>query len=467
MKKILIHMVATALFCSCSGFLDEVDKDKLIPSNTAHYAAVLLSEFSNQQAYFEGVDFMTDNWKEYKYATEESRKNWKQIYTWQMEIELDEDGKRVSNNDAWEEMYEDIAVANYVIEQIDDASGTDSEKQFIKGEAYFVRGWSYLELVNLYGQPYVKETANKDMGVPIRIDNAVQQVYSRASNEETYRQILSDLIEARELIAMSGIKKSKFHPGISACEVLLSRTHLYMQNWAEAAKYASMVIDKNELSKMVAEVPYVVEGRSDILYSSQLKKGSSDAAICEKGWCVNTELIDLYDKSDIRLDAFFERVPGKIGRVYYPVKRSTSYTAMGMNNIRVAEAYLNRAEAYCKSGGDAASDMLVFLESRYRDKDDIRIEVGEELLEQVQIERRKEFCFEGHHRWFDLRRMDKRPVIYHDFTLTDANGNVTGTQRFTLLSNDLNYTLPIPLKERDNNPLIRNNERYDKLPENI
>ena len=29
---------------SCSGFLDEVDQDKFIPSTTDHYASVLLEE---------------------------------------------------------------------------------------------------------------------------------------------------------------------------------------------------------------------------------------------------------------------------------------------------------------------------------------------------------------------------------------------------------------------------------------
>jgi len=39
-----------------------------------------------------------------------------------------------------------------------------------------------------------------------------------------------------------------------------------------------------------------------------------------------------------------------------------------------------------------------------------------------------------------------------------------GVETYTLLSNDPNYTLSIPLQERENNPLIRNNERLEKLP---
>lgn len=49
-------------------------------------------------------------------------------------------------------------------------------------------------------------------------------------------------------------------------------------------------------------------------------------------------------------------------------------------------------------------------------------------------------------------------------SLIENNGTRLGKEVYTLLSNDLNYTLPIPIQERNNNPLIRNNERYEKIP---
>ena len=459
--------ICLVLLTGCSGFLDEVDKDKLIPSTTEHYAAVLLEEFAEQQAFFRGVDFMSDNMDEYAYVSEESRKDWKPIYTWQMEIELDENGERVNNNTAWGEMYEDVAVANYVIEQIGDAVGSREERDYIKGEAYFVRGWSYLMLANLYGAPYVPLTAQSDLGVILRTDNEIKQTYERASLAETYALIISDLTEARRLIDGSGGVKSKFHPSVAACDLLLSRVYLYMQDWEQAEAFATEVIKNNSLSRMTADAPYATEARSDVLYSSLVKMGSAESSLYDKGWRVNTELIDLYDTDDLRLAAFFDKIPGKMERVYYPKKRTSAFSALGFDFLRVAEAYLNRAEARCHLGGDAAGDLRALLETRYRNKESVVITSGDALLEQVLTERRKELCFEGYHRWFDLRRMAERPTITHDFTLTDADGNMLGTQRYTLFPDDLNYTLPIPLKERDNNPLIRNNERYEKMPENI
>ena len=137
--------------------------------------------------------------------------------------------------------------------------------------------------------------------------------------------------------------------------------------------------------------------------------------------------------------------------------------------MRKAEVYLNRAEAYARLNrvDEAVADMEELLAKRYSRPSDFTVprEV-EPLLEFILTERRKELCFEEHHRWFDLRRMgENAPEITHRFTLTDEDGTSLGTQKYTLLPGDLNYTLTIPLKERDNNPLIENNERYDKLPE--
>ncbi|MEG2341223.1 MAG: RagB/SusD family nutrient uptake outer membrane protein [Odoribacter sp.] len=455
------------LLTGCSGFLDEVDKDKLIPSTTEHYSAVLLKEFAGQQAYFGGSDFMSDNVGEYAYMSEESRKNWKPIYTWQLEIELDENGERVNNNTVWQGMYEDVAVANYVLELIDEAAGSQEERDFIKGEAYFVRGWSYLMLANLYGAPYRPVTAQTDLGVILRTDNEIEQTYQRASLAETYRQITGDLLEAKRLIAASGVVKSKLHPSVSACDLLLSRTYLYMQDWEKAEASASEVIKTGSLSRMTSGTPYATEARGDVLYSCLVQMGASESSLYEKGWRVNNELIDLYAAGDLRVEAFFEKIPGKMGRVYYPRKRTKAFSELGYDFLRVSEAYLNRAEARYHNGGDAGGDLRALLETRYSDKASVTIAAGDALLEQILTERRKELCFEGHHRWFDLRRISDRPTVTHDFTLTDADGNTLGTQRYTLFPDDLNYTLPIPLKERDNNPLIRNNERYEKLPENV
>lgn len=465
MRK-LLYILAVSLLCSCEGFLDEVDKDKLIPSKTDHYAALLLKEFSSENSGFRGVDLMADNIEEYSYSKESSRKTDKPTFTWQIEIEIDENGNKLNNNTVWEKTYRKIAITNYVLELIDGALGTQSERDFIKGEAYFDRAWSYFWLVNLYGQPYKESSAISDLGVPIRIGNAIEQIYNRASVKECYDLIESDLLEARRLISQSGLTKSKYHPSVSACDLLLSRVFLYQKKWDKAEEYATNVISNNALSLMIEGSAFVTPDRSDILYSTDLISSPPFGTLhFENGYKVSKSLIGEFDQTnDIRFKAYFTHVVDKIGKVYYAKKQELTFTKMGKSHLRVAEAYLNRAEARFNLGKDAASDMAALVSKRYRSPFSIT-QAGADLLDFILKERRKELCFEDHHRWFDLRRMDNQPTIVHIFTRTDADGNATVKEKFTLFPGDLNYTLPIPLKERDNNPLIRNNERYDKLPE--
>ncbi len=462
------------LLTSCEGFLDEVDQDKLIPEKPEHYAALLLNEFNAEFPIFDNIEYMTDNMSEISSMTSEQKADPKSTYTWQREIELDEDGEKIYVNQAWQDIYEDIAITNYVIELIDESDGEQEDKDYVKGEAYFIRAFSYFNLLNLYGIPYNESTANTDLGVPLRTDLSVEAVYYRNTVAECYEQIEQDLNNAISLIESSQIEKSIWHPDTSACNLLMSRIMLYQEKWQEAIDYASKVIDNESLARMTSSQSFITENNAEVLYSFYtvspiLMLYSSGTTFNSFAYYASDELYNLYDTLDIRKEAFF--AIQEIGPNDYPhtTKYSSgTYTDLGYANFRVAEAYLNRAEAYAKLNqpADAISDMEVLLSKRYTNTSGIVYpSETDEVLDFVLTERRKELCFEEHHRWFDLRRMADRPEIVHYFTLVNSEGVEYGIEAYTLFPDDLNYTLPIPLEERDNNPLIRNNERYDKLPE--
>ncbi|WP_170066908.1 RagB/SusD family nutrient uptake outer membrane protein [Flavobacterium granuli] len=479
MKK-LIYIVMLLPFFGCSNFLDEVDQDKLVPEKTDQFAALLLKEFNAEYPIFRTVDYMTDNMIEDPKALSSAKNSMKTTFTWQREIEIDEEGNQLSTiNDAWQKMYEDVAIANYVLNLIDGADGTQEEKDFIKGEAYFIRAMSYFNLVNLYGQPYNSATANAELGVPLREGIGVEVSYSRNTVAECYAFIESDLTNAKQLIQKSGLVKSKWHPSSASCDLLMSRVKLYQAKWDETISNANAVIAKAGLSRMTANVPFITAGNSEVLYSyytvAPLMKlissgfGTPTVAYTVAEYYANKELINLYDANDNRKDSFFKAFDDGTGRFYYRTKKyePNYFTSMGYANFRVAEAYLNRAEAYAQKGdvANAINDIKALQASRYSNVSGIVYPTDpQEVLKYVLTERRKELCFEDHHRWFDLRRMKNRPEIKHVFSLVGDDGRKIGTETYTLFSDDKNYTLPIPLKERENNPIIRNNERYEKIP---
>ncbi|WP_370478536.1 RagB/SusD family nutrient uptake outer membrane protein [Tamlana flava] len=474
MKRFMYILLLLPLL-GCSDFLDEVSQDKLVPEKTDHFAALLLNEFNFDYPIFRDIDYMTDNIVEDSKALTSDKFANKTTYTWQQEIEIDEDGNEITSiNRSWGRMYEDIAIANYVIELIDEAIGAPEDISYIKGEAYFVRALSYFNLLNLYGQPYNETSSGVDLGVPLRKDIGVEATYNRDTVEAGYTSIEEDLLLAIDLITNSGSEKSIWHPSVATCNLLMSRVKLYQKKWDEVIRYANEVINVKSLSKLSANSPLISESNSEVLYSYYgtsplFRLYSSGTNLRSLSYFVNTELVNLYDDADIRKDAFFLPVSDISGNITYRTKKYELglFSELGFANFRVAEAYLNRAEAYAQKGeyNNALNDVKTLHAYRYSNVSNIVYPSDDsEILGYVLNERRKEFCFEDHHRWFDLRRMENRPEIEHRFTLIEDDGSKLGTEIYTLLSNDINYTLPIPLDERENNPLIYNNERYVKIP---
>lgn len=472
MKKLIYIALILLPFWGCNDFLDEVDQDKIIPETTDHFASLLLYEFNySTNTTYHLANYMTDDMTERNGAdaTDEKKKGLKTFYTWQRELEIDEDGNTVSYaNEAWGNMYEDIAIANYVIELVDNAIGTAEEINFIKGEAYFIRAYSYFNLLNLYGVPYNAATAASDLGVPLRLDTGVEPTYRRNSVAECYAQIEEDLNQAMALIEESGLNKSKWHPNLGACNLLMSRVMLYQKKWSEVITYADKVLDNYSLSVMRAGTPFISDENDEVLYSFEAGSLGGWPTSSQKYYAVTSDLYNSFDDTDRRKAMFFADMTSDGGESYiWTAKYNTTYTSMGFSNFRVAEAVLNRAEAYAESNQAtlAIDDVKMLDEHRYSNTDNVVYPTDDsEVLDYVLSERRKEFCFEEHHRWFDLRRMENRPEIKHVYSVIDEAGYLLQTETYTLFSDDPNYTLPLPLEERDNNPLIRNVDRYEKYP---
>ncbi len=201
------------------------------------------------------------------------------------------------------------------------------------------------------------------------------------------------------------------------------------------------------------------------------RSGLSIQGMESSGYGMSADLLACYDAmNDIRYAACFKLQGGAQKTVIYSTKMEDNYTELGAFNLRGAEAYLNRAEAYVHLNDleAAKADLRELIAKRYRNPESVVLpDSQEELLRFVLDERRREFAWEDHFRWYDLRRMEDRPEIRHFFTYVNDDGLRVSRVSFRLLKNDANYVLPIPLTERDNNPLIVNNDRLEKIAEPV
>ncbi len=127
----------------------------------------------------------------------------------------------------WVGCYAIIARASTVIENVAKIEGMNADtKKRIIGEAYFLRGWAYFQLVQLYG------------GVPIRTsslsaDNPETNV-PRATVKQSYEQVIADLKAAETMLFPLGDARAgeagRVNQGVA--KAFLAKTYLTMASGA-------------------------------------------------------------------------------------------------------------------------------------------------------------------------------------------------------------------------------------------
>ncbi|MQN11741.1 RagB/SusD family nutrient uptake outer membrane protein [Prevotella copri] len=151
---------------------------------------------------------------------------------------------------------------------------------------------------------------------------------------------------------------------------------------------------------------------------------------------------------------------------------SWNFCARNWIHLRMAELYLNKAEALYHIGDeDGAREALKPV--RQRAGMPAVTATGADLLEAIKNERRIEFAFEEH-RYFDVRRWKEAPKYFgstvHAITIKKypdgkktyevdkLRSDVGGDRKW----DDKMYWLPIPKSEMDKNPNLVQNPGYNK-----
>lgn len=343
----------------------------------------------------------------------------------------------------WVDAYETINICNNVLEAIEVVNEADRDQ--VKGEALFIRGMAYFQLVRFYGQVYEAGGGNTQPGVPIvvrptrGIDESSQ--VARNSVEECYTQILSDLNEAKSLLPdENGVQAGKF-----TAAALLARVYLQMGRYEEARDNANEVINSGLFSLLpnyadlwnnddnTSEDIYAVQISSQDFLEATMTVFFSVPAYGGRDGDIEIEQkhLDLYDPSDARLALFFEANGG----VMYSGKWRDQYRNMPI--IRLAEMYLIRAESNARLGTSTGASVdddynAVHTRAGLAPKNGV-------TLDDILLERRLELAHEGH-RIHDIKRL---------------KGSADG------LSYDDNQLLyPIPAREIEANKNLEQNPGY-------
>lgn len=327
--------------------------------------------------------------------------------------------------DFWGQSYKLIYSTNLIIEKIQDGESASLDQ--LKGENLYLRAMAHFNLVRLFGRPYAQD-GGSSMGIPIK-KTPEDDMPSRNSVKEVYDFIIEDLQHAASLMAE---RKNSNFASKEVAEALLSRVYLFKEDNENAILYANRVIDSERYTLADADVysqspTLVPETNPETIFnirhtiSDNKDKNAvgslyyNDPATLSTGWgeyYASQEYMDLLNKypEDIR-HAFITThyINGELqyrgtSPQYFINKYNWQEGIANLSSpvyLRLAEMYLNRAEANAKLGNEQqAIDDVNLIRKRaglsgsalYSLED---LKGKSSVFEVVLEERRLELAFEG------------------------------------------------------------------------
>ena len=522
-NKIIALCLCSIALCSCEDFLDPSSTSEFVPKDANSLNELLLGEAYPRND-IDGMNIflnlLDDDITAMPYQTPQDgfdANRFLAAYTWQPDMFKMMEEAGYSNTNMYEQYYELILGANAVIDYIDQVNDEKQNINYVLAQAYALRGFLYFKLVNIFGQPINSQP--DALGVPLKLNSGVENTenaLARRTVKDVYAQVINDLKEAERLYETLPADKQfakDYRTSLPMVQLLLSRVHLYQENWSDAASYAHKVmtnsnfklLDLNVVETLTeegypfyktyhaysesSEVIWVYGSVSDMGSWVMSYAGTSNPKdnnrVMHAYFKASDDLMETYEDTDLRKERYIikkavrdERgidiwTPMAIGKLSVNIPQDNG---VSLNNfykpisgsgvfgrsLRLSEAYLNYAEAKAMmyqmgtdaNGATEAQDALDELRvKRYAPNDFKSLDItdAEELIQFVRNERRRELCFEDH-RWYDLRRWGMKEIKHVWYN--DANTKST----FTLTQGDKGYTIPIPDEAMDLNAALKQNE---------
>ncbi|MBC6990479.1 MULTISPECIES: RagB/SusD family nutrient uptake outer membrane protein [Hymenobacter] len=335
----------------------------------------------------------------------------------------------------WNNAYNTINIANNVLANLDKV--TASRKDRVEGEAKFLRAAMHFELVRLFGKDWNDGSPQSNLGVPLvltptkQLDASVQ--VPRNTVAEVYAQVIKDFQDAEAKIPAS----NGFFATKASAAGMLARVYLQQSRFADAAAAANRVIASGRYSLVssYADEFTTTTNTSEDVFAMQVTSQDNTTDNLNSYFSgsqrgdieVLQPHLDLYGPTDERGEFFDAPYSLKFDQQYGNVKV-----------MRLAEMYLVRAEGNFRAGGTPVGATPL------ADVNTVRARAGATLLTavtlpQILLERRRELAFEG-------------------FRLHDVKRNKENVG--TLPYNSPQLVLPIPQRELDVNPNLKQNPGY-------
>ncbi len=377
----------------------------------------------------------------------------------------------------WQGSYLGISRANIVLEKVPEIEMDSATKSRIIGEARFLRGLFYFNLVRLFGDvPLVI--------MPVSEDLTDEEIYvSRNPESEVYDQIIEDLTIASEKCPKAYyVNSDKGRATKGAALGLLAKTYLTIGKWEMASQKAFDVMelgvyglyddysgnfkDANRNGKesvFAAQFYSEITSQQNQIVISGLPSIPGVFPAGVEIMLPTEDLLNSFEEGDYRKEVTFfdqywyDTFEPHIWKHWDQDTYEPTETAQCGSNfaiMRYSEVLLIYAEALNEASGPVseAYDAINKVRERARNGDENVLPdlIGlskDEFRNAVLQERRVEFVNEGI-RWYDLKRTGN--LIEY---VNRAKGDDANPQEY-------NYVFPIPQRELDINKNLTQNPNY-------
>lgn len=334
--------------------------------------------------------------------------------------DIDQFADKASNGileNAWANFSNGVYRCNLVLDRIDAANFDATLKKQYKGEALFIRAFTYFNMYRLWG------------GIPMtdRVVTVAEALkIGRSSEQQVYDFLVRDLnqIINENMLPASYSNTDMGRVTSGAAMTLLGKVYLTFHKWTEARDVLSQLIGKYSLMTTPEQIFDVNNKMNDeIIFAVRFNKDVEGEG--HGYWFSIINLTDDTNQTKSLKECFKDGDKRKELITYVKVEdkvcvmnkfkdlKSETYNTVGNDQIilRYADVLLMYAEALNEISYSNAqnSEALAALNAVHTRAGLSQIQITElpdkeSFRKAIMLERQQEFPYEGH-RWFDLVRM--------------------------------------------------------------
>ncbi len=275
--------------------------------------------------------------------------------------------------DLWMAYYTWVANANYIIAAEETMGGLKEDVDYVIGQAYAIRAYSYFMLAQSYARNY---NFQDDPCVPLYNEPTMTTTTGqpRSTVAQVYEQIDKDINKAVELLAKSPAQRHPSHMSYAVALGLKARIALVEEKWADALDAAQKAITASGKSVQAVDASSFAPDKSNFI-------NSVGAGNVMWGAQIVSDQAGMYASLMTHMSGtapYGQRAPKRITswlydkmsntdsrRAWWSPEESYQQKKFEFSNVqtwegdyvwmRVEEMYLTAAEAACRLGQAAAA----------------------------------------------------------------------------------------------------------------